>query len=1058
MRYAILLFILAIAVPAAYADVPEVIDARVDYTIGSALGTDSRTPSFSWKMRSHRRGAYQAAYQVLVSTRPLFDDESKRLEPDMWDSGKVASSRCTGIVYAGKPLKSMTLYHWYVRIWDEKGRVSALDHFFFGGTFETGLLNQSDWSAKWISGPSSGGNGYHSEFGENRSEARWVQVDLGKPRAFKSVVLYPARPYNWQRDEPGFGFPIRYRVEASDDAGFKSARVIADRSSEDQPDPGDRPVTIPVGDQAARYVRITATKLDQPKGRKPLLALVELEVLDASERNLAFNAQVEAKDSIEDHGWGKAQLTDGSRMSRTPGAISPLMRKEFTIGKPVRNARAYVTGVGYYELHINGEKYACHSALDPARTDYNKRVAYSTYPLRALLRQGRNCVGAMLGQGWWSKAPRLLVQIEIEYEDGATERIVSDESWKWSSGPILENSIYHGETCDARLEQRGWNEPGFDDSEWLPVSVVDWDVQLTAQTIPPIGPLAPMPAKSITSPRPGVCVVDFGQNFSGWCRLEVGAPVGTKITLRHSELLYPDGTVNQENLRSARATDTYITKGVGTEFYEPRFTYHGFRYVQIEGYPGRLTPDKIQGILVATDLRREGRFVCSNGLINQIQENAVWGMRTNFHSIPTDCPQRDERQGWMGDAWMTSDAMLFNLDMPAAYSWFLRLIADAEENGAVPDTVPRVWGTQPGDPMWSAAYPMIAWNTYVHTGDKAILARHYDGIRRSVDLLAREAKDYIVTRNNYGDWIAVEGTPKDLVSTGTFCWLSGVVADIADALGKPADAKAYRELRASVADAFNKRFFDPEKCSYGNGSQFSNAFPLYLGIVPADRRDRVLANLIESIEVKHKGHLSTGFIGTPFLLDALVQAGRADVAYKIVTQEDYPGWGYMIKNGATTIWELWELKTGNGMNSHNHPALGFVSAWFYRILAGINPDPRHPGWERFAIKPYMLGDMKSADASVNTVRGRVISEWRLTDNGITLSVTIPANSTAIVCVPKLGREDCTIREGKSVIWKTDSFKPTSGVIAARVDKDYVSFEVSSGRYTFELEGRKSLTF
>lgn len=1047
MRYVLIAACLLLS---ANANALSIDNLRTDY-LPVAVGIDSRNPSFSWQMQSDQRGACQSAYQIQVSRDPAKLAAGK---PDMWDSGKVMSGKCTGIVYDGKPLRSRAAYFWSARVWDEK---DAATEFSEPAAFETGLLNQSDWSAKWISGPASGGNGYHSDYGRSIDDEKWVSIDLVKPKSFQSIILYPARPYNWHRDAPGFGFPVRYRIEASDAADFSSSRIIADRTTEDQPNPNEKPVAIAVGDQTARYIRLTVTWLGHPADAKPLLALAEMEVLSADGVNVAANASVQASDSIENHGWSRTQLTDGSRVSGLPGAVSPLFRREFAISKPISDARAYVTGVGYYEFYVNGERID-YNVLDPARTDYDKRVAYSTYLVKDALQQGRNCVGAMLGQGWWSKGPRFLAQIEIRYTDGTTERIITDESWKWSKGPIVENSIYGGETYDARLAQRGWDRAGFDDSGWLPISVVDWNVTLSAQMVPPMLALVMPPAKSITSPKPGVYVVDFGQNLSGWCGLKVAAPAGTKITLRHAELLYPDGTVNQENLRSARATDTYIAAGVGTEEYMPRFTYHGFRYVQVEGYPGRLTPDKVQGIFVATNLdgvlaSPRGIFSCSNGLINKIQQNCYWGMRTNFHSIPTDCPQRDERQGWMGDAWMASDAMFFNLDMPAAYAWFLKLIADSEDNGAIPDTVPKVWGTQPGDPMWSAAYPMIAWNTYLHTGDRRILAQHYPGIARSVDLLAREAKDYIITRNNYGDWIAVEGTPKELISTGTLCWLSGVVADMADALGKADDAKAYRQLRAKVGDAMNRHFLDAANGSYGNGSQFSNAFPLYLGIVPADKRDQVLANLIESVGVKHKGHLSTGFIGTPFLLDALMQAGRADVVYKIVTQEDYPGWGFMVKNGATTIWELWELKTGNGMNSHNHPALGFVSAWFYRVLAGINPDPKHPGWERFTVKPYVLGDMKSASASVNTVRGKVASDWKLTDKGIRLSVTVPANSAARVCLPWLGREDCTVSEGKSVIWGMDSFKPTSGITAARVDSDCIAFEVSSGHYTFELTGK-----
>lgn len=1044
MRYAFVLACLLVAFAAGTVVAAQVTDLTTDY-LQYPLGIDSRSPAFAWQMQSGQRGARQTAYQVLVATAPRLLLAGK---PDMWDTGKMASDHSIGVAYEGKPLASRTTYYWMVRVWNDAG--VAADSIV--STFESALLDKSDWSAKWISGPSSGGNGYHSEFGASIDDAKWVQIDLAKPTAFLSVTLYPARPYNWEPDCPGFGFPVRYRIEASDDPDFASGRTIADRTSEDQPNPGTQPVTISVGDQTARYIRITAVKLDQPSGTKPLLALAEMEVTDAAGRNVALDAAVDARDSIEDYGWSKSQLVDGSRISQMAASDSPIFRREFDVAKPIARARAYVTGIGYYEFYLNGRK-AGDRVLDPARTDYEKRVCYSTYDITDMLRQGRNCAGAMLGEGWWRKGPRFLVQMEITYKDGATQRIVSDDSWKWSKGPIIENSIYNGETYDARLNPKGWDKAGFDDSAWKSAKIMDWNVPLSAQMIQPIKEIAKMPVKSISSPKPGIYVVDFGQNFSGWCRLKASASAGTKITLKYAELLHQDGTVNQDNLRSARATDTYVAAGVGSETYEPRFTYHGFRYVQVEGYPGRLTADRIQGVLVATDLAPHGSFASSSGLVNQIQHNAFWGERTNFHSIPTDCPQRDERQGWMGDAWMSGDAMYFNFDMTPAYSWFMRDIADAEgADGSVPDTVPHVWGGQTGDPMWSAAYPILAWETYLHTGDKRILALHYDGVRRSVDLLAREAQDYIVTRNRYGDWIAVEGTPKDLISTGTFCWLSGVVADMAQALGKADDAAKYRDLSARVGEAFHKKFYDGENGCYGNGSQFSDAFPLCLGIVPGDKRDQVLAHLINDIEVNHKDHLSTGFIGTPFMLDALVKCGRADLAYKIITQDTYPGWGYMIANGATTVWELWELKTGNGMNSHNHPALGFVSSWFYRILAGLNPDTADPGWARFAIKPYVLDNLQSARGTVDTLRGKIESDWYLTDKGIVLIVTIPANSAATVCVPKLGKEDCVVREGKSVIWRDNSFVPTKGITAAESEGDWVDFQVSSGQYRFELTG------
>lgn len=1025
-------------------------DLLTDYLAGP-LGVDTRSPGFSWRMDDSRRGVVQTAYQIQVATSRALLDSGR---PDMWDSGKVRSRASVAIPYGGKQLKSRTAYYWRVRLWDGKG---SAGEFSKPASFETGMLDRKDWRAGWVAVPLPSGNGYHSEFGASVDDAKWVQIDLGKSAPFASIMLYPARPYNWQRDEPGFGFPVRYRVDVSDDPDFTSARTIADRTDADQPNPATEPVKIPVGDQTARYVRITATKLHHPSGTKPLFALAEMEVLDAQRRNLATNAAVRARDSIEGSDWSARKLTDGDPVSHASSNVSPILRREFAVLKPIARARAYVTGLGYCELYLNGRKVG-DRVLDPPRTEYGKRVCYSTYDVKEYLADGHNCAGAMLGRGWWGENPRFLLQIEIDYTDGSRQTVVSDGGWKWAEGPIRENTLYNGETFDARLDPRGWGKPGFDDSAWKPVGEIEVsNVALSAEDIQPIEVVETLPAKSITSPTPGVWVVDFGQNFSGWCHIKVAAPIGTRVTLKHAELLREDGTVNQDNLRSARATDIYITRGVGAETYEPRFTYHGFRYVQVEGYPGALKPSVIQGRVVCTALEPRGTFECSNELLNQIQHNAWWGERTNFHSIPTDCPQRDERQGWMGDAWISALAMCYNFDMPAAYTKFLRDIVDAQRaDGAVPDTVPHVWGEMMGDPMWSAAYPMLLWETYLHTGDKRLLAEHYEGAKRSVDVLKREALGYIVSHNFYGDWIAVEGTPKDLISTGTFCWLTGVIADMADALGKPSDAVAYRELRKSIADAFNAKFLNSDTGSYGNGSQFSNAFPLYLEIVPADKRDRVLRNLVDDIEIKSKGHLSTGFVGTPFLLDALMKCGRADLAYGIVSQKDYPGWGYMVANGATTTWELWQLQTGNGMNSHNHPALGFVSAWFYQVLAGLEPDPRFPGWERFTVKPHMLGDLKWARASVDTVRGRVESDWRLTDKGITLAVTIPANSAATVCVPTLGalrqaQNDCVVKEGDSIIWNRGAFRPTAaGVRSGRLRDGWIEFEVSSGRYVFEL--------
>jgi alpha-L-rhamnosidase len=1014
------------------------------------LGIDTPEPGFSWRFVQDARGSRQSAYRVQVADSL---DSLKAAKPNVWDSSKVASSRMQ-IVLKDKPLASGARYYWRVKVWDASGAEGGWSA---PAWFEMGILCKSDWHAEWLNSPGDG-NGYHTQFASDVNAARWVQIDLGQPTEFDAVKLFPSWPRNWQPDTPGFGFPVRYRLEASDDAGFSKPVLLADRTTEDQPNPGQSPVEIKLSPVKARYVRLTVTRLYTRSDGKNLFALAEMQVVDSQGGNLALGKPVTATDSIEDSGWSTRYLTGGETTSVQTVSAAPVFRHEFDLSRPVKWARAYVTGVGYYELHLNGGKVG-DRVLDPGRTSFDKRVLYSTYDVTAQLKQGRNAAGVLLGKGWWSESPRFLLQINVVFADGTTACITSDKTWKRSTSPITENSLYNGETYDARLEQAGWDMPGFDDSTWGPAETVTSPTKtLSAQTIQPIRVCETIRPKSVTNLKPGVWVYDFGQNFSGWCRLKVSGPAGSRVTLKHAEVLHDDGTVNQENLRSAKATDVYVLKGKGAETYEPRFTYHGFRYVQVEGFPGKPDLDSLLGCVVHTDFEPHGSFQCSNPLINQIWKNAYWGYKTNFHSVPTDCPQRDERQGWMADGHMTADMGFYNFDMGPGYAKWLRDMQDAEgEDGAVPDTVPHIWGTNPGDPMWAAAYPFVAWDLYRHTGDMRILAQHYPGIRKYVDLLAREAKDtYILSRNNYGDWVGVVDTPKDLISTGGFYRCSWIVARMAEILGNRTDAKKYDALCAKIADAFNKKFFDPKTNNYGNASQYSNAWPLYLGIVSQDKHKAVVDNLINDIMVTRKGHLSTGFLGARYLLEVLCNEGRADVAYTIVTQKDYPGWGYMIEKGATTVWELWTYSVGNGMNSHNHPAFGFVNGWFYQALAGITPIAQPMGgFEGFEIRPHVVGDLTWAKASVDTVRGPVVSSWARTDDGIKLDVTIPGNSGAVVCVPKVGQKYFKITESGRTVWENGRPVPGAPGIKAFLDSgDWIEFDCGAGSYAFRLTSDK----
>ncbi len=1019
------------------------------------LGIDTVQPHFSWQIQHHDRGAVQSAYQIQVASRPELLREGKA---DMWDSGKVYSAQSLNVRYEGNPLQSRTTYYWRVRVWDQNDVSSPYSQ---PATFETALYQPSEWKAQWIAVPRGGGNGWHSQFADRADVTKWVQIDLGASVEFTRVVLYPARPHNWVRDEPGFGFPVRFRLEASDEPDFTQSRVIADYTQADVPNPGKQPMEIDVGRQKARYVRLVATRLHHPAGTRPLVALAEMEVLDDGGRNLALHASVTTDgwnmDSIEENDWSRAMLTDGVRESRPSDTYAPMLRREFQVDRRVRRARTYVTGLGYYELYLNGQKVG-DRVLDPPYTNFHKRIYYSTYDVTRLLKRGTNCVGALLGNGWWKGKPHFLLQMHIEYTDGTEQLVVTDGEWRWTKSPILENSLYHGERYDARLEQAGWAEPGFvepSDGTWQPVQLSRMpNVSLSAQMMPPIKVVQTLKPKWISEPRPGVYVVDFGQNFSGWCRLKVKGSAGTTVTLKHAEVLFDNGLVNQQNLRSARATDTYILKGDGVEVYEPRFTYHGFRYVQVEGYPGTLTVNDIEGRVVHTALPPRGQFECSNDLLNQIQRNAQWGYRTNWHSIPTDCPQRDERQGWMGDAQMTANMGLYNFAAETAYVKFLQDIADAQgEDGRIPDTVPHVWGTNPGDPQWAGAYLFILWDMYRHTGAKHLLEQHYEGMKRYVEMLRREAgESCILTRSNYGDWVAVVETPKDLISTGTYYITVKHLADIAQVLGKRADEREYRDLCERIARAFNARFWNAEAGYYGNGSQFSNIFPLYLGIVPEEHRQKVLEHVVHDITVNHKGHLSTGFIGTRYLLDGLTRQGRADIAYLVASQDTYPSWGYMVRMGATTIWELWKYEVGPGMNSHNHPAFGLVSGWFYEALAGIQPDATRGDWEHFVVRPHVVGDLRWAQASIDTLRGRVAVRWEKRPDAFLLSVVVPVNSRATVYLPKLGITNPQVTEAEGRVWQKGTFNPrVAGVLSARDEGDWMVIEVGSGDYHFKLQ-------
>ncbi len=746
-------------------------------------------------------------------------------------------------------------------------------------------------------------------------------------------------------------------------------------------------------------------------------------------------------------------------------------RHVFNAAKPVRSARAYIAGLGYHELRLNGGKVGDH-VLDPGWTDYSRRVLYVTHDITKHLQTGRNAVGVIVGHGWHGM-PRLLLQIEIDFTDGTRQTIATrgghsraPDLWHVTSGPILENSVYDGETYDARLEKTGWDRPtdelpGIPEDHtegWTTAVAVDAPAgALVAQMLEPIRVVETRRPVTRSEPLPGIFVFDAGQNLSGWLALRARGPRGTTIRLRFAESLREDGTIDDDNLRKARATDTYIMKGGSEETWEPRFTYHGFRYAQVEGWPGVPGLDDIQIRVVRSAVKPVGTFRCSNDLLDRIHHMTRWTEASNLHSVPTDCPQRDERMGWLNDMTVRIEPALYKFRLARFYAKWLDDVADTQAaDGSITDTAPFKWGKRPADPV-SASYLLLAWMSYLHFGDTESMRAHFRGFERWVDYLASRSEDGILSYSNWGDWAppqhaAIAGsigtgaisarTPGELISTGFLYHQADLLARMARILGQE-DARVRNEtLAARAAAAFNDRFWDEHTGGYGTNNQACNAFALFLGVVAPERVPRVLANLVDAVE-QNDGHLDTGNLCTKYLLEMTTGHGRADVAFRIATQTTYPGWGYMLENGATTLWERWEHLTGGAMNSHNHPMLGSVDNWFFKYLAGIRPDEAGPGFRRFIVAPVITGDLTWVEASHESLRGTIRSAWRKEGSIIRLSVRVPVNATAIVHLPASA--------GSAITERGIPLRDVDGAIALPANGSPTRIELGSGDYEFEIE-------
>ncbi len=758
---------------------------------------------------------------------------------------------------------------------------------------------------------------------------------------------------------------------------------------------------------------------------------------------------------------------------------APLFRKEFSVSKKIAHARLYISGIGYYQASVNGQRVGDH-LLDPGWTRYSERILYSTYDVTDRLRRGANCLGVSLGNGWYNPLPlrmwghlnlrqhlpvgrpRFIARLEVDFTDGTRHSVVSDTSWKVGDGPVRFNSIYLGEIYDARRELPGWDRPGFDDAGWRqPVVATEPVGALQAQAQPPIRVTKTLQPVKVTEPKPGIFIFDMGQNFSGWATLKVSAPAGTKIMLRYGELLNPDGTLNPMTsvagqIKRTRKDadgkeisaggpgaptiawqgDTYITKGKGSESYTPQFTFHAFRYVEVTGLPGKPSRDMITGLRLNTAVEPVGSFACSNEQFNRIQEMCDWTFLSNLFSVQSDCPHR-ERFGYGGDLAVTSEAFMMNYDMANFYAKSVRDWKDSSfKDGMFTDTAPFI-GIQYCGLAWAMAHPLMLRQLYQYYGDRRLIEEQYPATKRWLDLETGKHPDLIVT-NGLSDHEALVHAPSPSMVTPLFAASAKTVGELASILGRADEAGNYQRLAVDIQKAYLKKFLNPTTGQVGPGTQASQAFALYLDLVPAEQRRAVTQFLLDDIRGPREHHLTTGIFGTKFMLDVLSREGHADVAATMVNQKTFPGWGYMLENGATTLWEHW--KGSDNTFSHNHPMFGSVSQWFYHWLAGIQPAPDAVGFNRIVIRPQLPNDLSWVRCKYNSVRGQIVSNWKREGDKLTMEVTIPANATATVYVP-----------AKDATGITESGKPAEkaeGVKFLRMENGAAVYAVESGSYTF----------
>ena len=1051
---------------------------RCEY-LTNPLGLEETHPRLSWVETAPGRGDKQSAYRILVAST-----EKKLLsgKGDLWDSGKVMSDQTTQVSYSGKPLHSRETAYWKVQVWDARARrtISAGSAY-----WEMGLLAKSDWKASWVGMP----HALTTQLSFDGASWIWFpemdargEMPGGSCFVHKTLSL-GSKPIDSAIFMIAADDHFKLRINGSLVGGGDGWEVVHTLDVK------------PFVKAGANDIVIEGINDSQKAG---IAAVAKIHYSNGDDQALKTDGTWMAAKRLGD-GW-QAPLVIGAVGIAPWGKLNaaiengpaPYLRKFFLTTSPVVKARVYASALGIYRLYVDGEEVS-HDLLRPGWTDFHKRVQYETYDVTPWIKPGAHAVGIVLGNGWYcgrvglsegqnyGPQPLGLVQLELTHKDGSVERIASDASWKVGTGPITYNDLLNGESYDARKEanlagprfhyyfvsihgkpagpqvfgrtKNLWATPIYDDSKWShPLVQPLSNIAINAQQSASVQQLQELQPQSIKENPKGSFIFDMGQNMVGYARLRVNGPRGTTVRLRFAEMLNPDKSIYVTNLRSARATDTYTLKGGATEVYEPSFTFHGFRYVEVTGFPGVPTKDAITGIVIGSNNPETGTFTTSSPLVNKLWKNIFWGQRGNYVDVPTDCPQRDERLGWMGDAQIFVRTATYNNDIAGFMTKWTRDVDDAQSNaGGFSDVTPRLTVPDEGAPAWGDAGVIVPWTIYQQYGDKRILAVHYNAMAKWIAYINDVNPNHLWihrSSNNFGDWLNVQDdTPRDVIATAYFSYSTHILAKAAKVLGKNDDAKKYELLFRQIRQAFNDKFVHQDGTIKGD-SQTDYILALRFGLLDPKFQTIATEKLAHHILVDRKGHLSTGFLGVGYLCPTLTEFGRSDIAYKLLNTDTYPSWGYSIRQGATTIWERWDGWTADkgfqdaSMNSFNHYSLGSVGEWMYNTILGIDIDPEDAGFHHIVLHPIPGGGLTFAKGSVDTIHGTVSSEWHLGANGaFTLDITIPANTTATLVFPT--STNAKVTEGGQLA------NSAPGVQGAKAKSGHPVFELSSGTYHFK---------